>query len=48
MEHIIMYSIWGVFLFWGIYINYMTMRDDFRNEKERKAKLKKEQDHDHH
>ncbi|HGA0957914.1 TPA: hypothetical protein ACGQ0B_000436 [Streptococcus agalactiae] len=39
-ETIFFYSLIGIYLFFGLYLNYMTIRDDIRREKERKAEKK--------
>lgn len=45
---ILIYTLIGLYLFLGLYLNYMTIRDDIRKERERKEKLKKGDGHDHH
>ncbi|MCK1226931.1 MULTISPECIES: hypothetical protein [Streptococcus] len=43
-ETIFFYSLIGIYLFFGLYLNYMTIRDDIRREKERKAEKKQQND----
>ncbi|AGU72936.1 hypothetical protein ACVR1N_03405 [Streptococcus constellatus subsp. pharyngis] len=38
---ILLCTILGIYVFLGLYLNYMTIRDDIRREKERKAEKKR-------
>lgn len=42
-DAILGYSLLAIYIFLGLYFNYMLIRDDIRHEKERKDK-KKEKD----
>ncbi|MGT2655607.1 hypothetical protein [Streptococcus varani] len=44
IETILFYILWGVLLSWGLYLNYMIIRDDIRREKECKAEKKREKE----
>ncbi|HGI3214559.1 TPA: hypothetical protein ACJSB7_001893 [Streptococcus agalactiae] len=39
---ILLCIILGIYVFLGLYLNYMTIRDDIRHEKERKAEKKRQ------
>lgn len=39
---ILLCTILGIYVFLGLYLNYMTIRDDIRREKERKAEKKRQ------
>ena len=41
--YILLSAVLGTYVFLGLYVSYMTIRDDIRREKERKAE-KKHQD----
>ncbi|GAA0054743.1 TPA: hypothetical protein TUW63_000805 [Streptococcus equi subsp. zooepidemicus] len=40
--YILLSAILGTYVFLGLYLNYMTIRDDIRREKERKAEKKRQ------
>lgn len=40
---ILLCIILGIYVFLGLYLNYMTIRDDIRREKERKAEKKRQE-----
>ncbi|EKS19451.1 hypothetical protein HMPREF9318_01527 [Streptococcus urinalis FB127-CNA-2] len=37
-------AVFGAYLFLSMYLNYMTIRDDIRRERERKAEKKRQAD----
>ena len=39
---ILLCIILGIYVFLGLYLNYMTIRDDIRREKKRKAEKKRQ------
>ncbi|HEM9585448.1 TPA: hypothetical protein U3L45_000659 [Streptococcus agalactiae] len=41
---ILLCTILGIYVFLGLYLNYMTIRDDIRCERERKAEKKRQTD----
>lgn len=38
--YILLSAVLGTYVFLGLYVNYMTIRDDIRREKDRKAEKK--------
>lgn len=40
--YILLSTVLGAYAFLGLYFNYMTIRDDIRREKERKAEKKRQ------
>ncbi|MGT2712671.1 hypothetical protein [Streptococcus oriscaviae] len=42
--YILLSAVLGAYVFLGLYLNYMTIRDDIRRERERKAEKKHHSD----
>lgn len=40
--YILLSAILGTYVFLGLYLNYMTIRDDIRREREQKAEKKRQ------